>query len=125
MIALRLRHPALRRRRFLDDAAAGWHGVEPFKPDFSDVSRSLALTLDGRRTGREPDQDFYIAFNAWHEALAFGIPPAPQGKPWRRVVDTALAPPLEIVDQKEGPVVEAGAPYRVSPFSLLVLIGEA
>src|SRR6202040_2608378 len=38
MIALRKRHPILRRRRFLDGASAVWHGVEPFRPDFSSWS---------------------------------------------------------------------------------------
>src|SRR5262249_40065017 len=97
MIALRRRHPVLRRRRFLWHTDVAWHGTEPNKPDFSNRSRSLALTLDGRRTGREPDRDFYMAFNASTEALSFTIPPAPQGRGWRRVVDTALAAPQDIV----------------------------
>jgi glycogen operon protein len=125
MIALRRRHTALRRRHFFQgNGDVEWHGVEPRKPDFSDSCRTLALTLDGQKTDREPDRDFYMAFNAWQDALPFVIPPSPNGKPWRRAVDTALASPLDVVGPDEGPVVAAGAPYRVSPFSLLVLISE-
>jgi glycogen operon protein len=100
-----------------------WHGTQPHRPDFSGTSHTLALVLDGRRTGREPDRDFYLAFNAWREALTFTIPPAPQGRPWRRAVDTALASPLDIVPLDQGPVVPEWSAYSVAPFSLVVLIG--
>lgn len=124
MIALRKRHPALRRRNFLWGDDVLWHGVVPYKPDFSPWSRSLALVLDGRRTGREPDRDIYMAFNAWTETLPFRLPPSPQGKPWHRVVDTALLPPRDIVGLDEGQRLEVGTTYPVVAFSTLVLIAE-
>jgi glycogen operon protein len=124
MIALRKRHPALRRRDFLRHTDVSWHGTQPYRPDFSASSRTLALVLDGRQTGREPDRDIYIAFNTWREALAFTVPPAPQRRPWRRAVDTALAPPLDVVGDGEGPVVAEWTAYTLAAFSLVVLIGE-
>jgi glycogen operon protein len=123
MIALRKRHPALRRRHFLRPGEVRWHGTRPNEPDFTAASRTLALTLDGRCTGREADRDFYLAFNAWKEAVRFTVPPAPQGKPWRRAVDTALAPPLDVVGLDEGPLIQEGSGYAMAPHSLLVLIG--
>jgi isoamylase len=132
LIALRKRHPALRRRDFFQGAGpAGterpdirWHGIEPGKPDFSAMSRTLAWCLDGALTGREPDRDFYVACNAWREPLGFGIPDAPNGRPWRRVIDTALASPQDIVEMDAGPAVAAHSSYRVAPYALLVLIAE-
>jgi glycogen operon protein len=124
MIALRKRHPALRRNQFFQEGDVIWHGVAPYRPDFSTASRTLAMVLDGTRTKRERDCDIYVAFNAWRETVAFTIPPAPQDKPWRRVVDTALAAPLDIVGLDEGPVVPVGTRYAVAPFALVVLIGE-
>jgi isoamylase len=124
MIALRKRHPALRRRNFLWGSDVIWHGVVPYKPDFSPWSRSLALVLDGRRTSREPDRDIYMAFNAWTETLPFRIPPAPQGRPWHRVVDTALTPPRDIVGLDEGQRLDVGTIYPVVAFSTVVLIAE-
>ncbi len=124
MIALRRHHPALRRRWFLRGSDVVWHGVTPYQPDFSPWSRSLALVLNGRHTGREAGRDIYMAFNAWTETLHFRIPPPPQGRPWRRVVDTALASPLDIVGLDEGPQVEVGATYPVVPFSTVVFIAE-
>jgi glycogen operon protein len=129
MIALRKRHPTLRRRSFLFGAAGrnrpdiAWHGLEPNAPDFSPASRVLAYTLDGSQTGREPDQDFYVAINGDREqTMPLRVPKPPSGKPWRRVVDTSLSPPLDIVAEGSGPVVPAGATYRLPPLSLAVLI---
>src|SRR5207248_8865263 len=55
LIAMRKRHPALRRRTFFRGPGFGqlmtpdivWHGVEPERPDFSGTSRTLAYCLDG------------------------------------------------------------------------------
>jgi glycogen operon protein len=124
MIALRKRHPALRRRRFLKPGEVRWHGVEVGRPDFSPTSRTLALTLDGRATGREPDRDFYIAFNAWKDPVRFVVPPSPQGRRWRRAVDTALAPPQDIVGLDQGPIISEGSGYVLGGYALLMLIGE-
>jgi glycogen operon protein len=129
MIALRKRHPALRRRSFLFGAEGGlrpdiaWHGLEPNKPDFSPAARTLAYTLDGTQTGREPDRDFYVGINGDRERPApFRVAKSPSGRPWRRVVDTSLAPPQDIVAEGTGPVVPAGATYRLPPLAVAVLI---
>ena len=132
MIALRQRHPALRRREFFRGAGPDgthrpdiiWHGVLPHKPDFSCGSRTLAFALDGRQTGREPDRDFSVACNAWIRPLGFHIPRSPSGKRWRRVIDTALPAPLDLLDLDKGPVVKAETDYMVQPHSMLVLIAE-
>jgi isoamylase len=133
MIQLRKRHPALRRRDFFRGTGAEghlapdvvWHGIEPGLPDFSAHSRTLAYALDGHQTGGEPDRDFYVALNAWREPLPFRIPLPPSGGLWRRVVDTALASPLDIVPTEEGPAVAANTQYPVAPYSLIVLISAA
>ncbi len=107
-----------------------WHGVEPYKPDFGQKSRSLACTLDGRFTGREHDTDyridtdFYIALNAWHEPLGFRIPSAPTRRPWRRMIDTARPAPEDFIAEGAGPVVPDGEVYPLAAFSVLVLISE-
>jgi len=130
MIAFRKRHYSLRRRDFFHGRGPvgnvrpdiTWHGTDPRNPDFSSQSRSLAFTTDGRMTGGEPDSDFYVAFNSWTEVLPFRIPISPSRRPWRRVIDTALASPLDVVGQDQGPEVPALTSYPVAPFSLVVLI---
>jgi glycogen operon protein len=124
MIALRKRHPALRRRKFLRPGDVSWHGVDVNRPDFSATGRCLAMVLDGRQTSRERDRDIYMAFSSWRESLSFTIPPGPQGRAWRRAVDTSLASPLDVVGLDEGPVVPAWSRYSVAPHSLIVLVSE-
>ncbi len=108
-----------------------WHGQEPRKPDWETSSQAIAFTLDGRFNGREidpdyaADNDFYVAINAGREAVPFSIPQSPTRRRWKRVVDTALASPLDIVDEAEGPQVPVASRYNVAPNALIVLISEA
>ncbi len=133
LIAMRKRHPALRRRTFLRGTGPEglqrpdviWHGVEPHAPDFSAGSRTLAFCLDGTRTDREPDRDFYVACNAWIEPIPFRVPRSPNGQRWRRVIDTSLLSPLDIVGLDEGPVFFAETTIHVAPHSMVVFISEA
>jgi isoamylase len=133
LVALRLRHPALRRRTFLTGDTGGgppdvvWHGVEPGRPDFSERSRTLALTLDGRGCDRPGvvDRDLYLAFNAWRDPIEFTIPASPTGRRWRRAVDTALPPPDDAAGPDQGPAVESLRPYRLDARSMIVLVSEA
>lgn len=132
MIWLRKRHPALRRHSFFrgdgqgpdDDPDVIWHGVRPFRVDFSAHSRTLAFAINGARTGREPDADFYVACNAAAEPQGFRIPPSPSDRPWRRVVDTALPSPQDIISSVEGVPVRVNSTYNVAPFSLIVLLAD-
>ncbi|MFI5456959.1 MAG: glycogen debranching protein [Isosphaerales bacterium] len=132
MIALRKAHPVLRRRTFFTGERAGhppeivWHGTHPAEPDFSAVSHSLAFALDGRRSDRPNvvDRDIYVAMNAYTEPLDFNIPAAPSGRPWRRVVDTALPSPEDIVADDEGPRVPVLKVYRVQAHATIILVSE-
>lgn len=106
-----------------------WHGTEPSAPDFSVDSREIAFTIDGRFTGRDDedakgDHDIYVAINGNDMATAFMIPVSPQGRRWRRVVDTSLASPEDIVSEDTGKIVEQGSRYPVGPFSVIVLVTE-
>lgn len=130
MIALRKRHPSLRRRAFFPQdgpPAIVWHGTKPFQPDFSAESRAIALSLDGRRCGRPGvvDRDIYMAFNAYWEPFHFLVPASPTGRTWRRTVDTALASPNDALDLDEGPVISVFHRYKVEPRSMIILVSES
>ena len=71
------------------------------------------------------DNDFYIAVNASDDPIPFRIPPSPTRRKWRRIIDTALASPLDIVTEEEGPHVSDGSRYIIAPRSLIVLVSEA
>jgi glycogen operon protein len=132
MIGLRLAHPILRRRTFFTGERGGlppeivWHGVEPAKPDFSYESRSLAFALDGRRSDRPNviDRDIYVAMNAYTQPLDFRIPAAPSGRSWRRVVDSALRSPDDIIEEDRAPRVSVRHAYRVQAHAMIILVSE-
>ncbi|MFM7539919.1 MAG: glycogen debranching protein GlgX [Planctomycetota bacterium] len=118
---LRKRVPALRRREFLEEGDVVWHGRLPGQPDFSPESQLLAFALDGARTGRESGPDLFVLVWAGMQPITAVIPPSPTGRLWRRVVDTGLPSPEDIVDFGTGPHVDAGAQYRIWDRSLVVL----
>ena len=123
----------LRRRQFLQGPGPKgerkpdiiWHGIKPNNPDFSAKSKAIAFVLDGSQTGREPDADFYVACSAYAEPVPFRIPSAPCRRSWRRVVDTSLAAPLEIIESEDGPRVPAGSSYLLAPFAMVIMVSQS
>src|SRR5262249_20729030 len=102
----------------LGEARKDWHGTRAFQPDWGDQSRTLALSAEMKREG----VFFYLAMNAFWEALEFELPPAGDGSygPWRRWVDTALDSPQDIVPWQEAQPVTGNA-YRVEGRSVVML----
>ena len=61
-----------------------------------------------------------MLINAFWDALEFGIHEGLPGD-WRRVVDTSLPSPDEIVPEDQAPVVRSRS-YRVAGRSVVVLV---
>ncbi len=102
MIALRKRHPALRRAQFLTgDPATGdrglpdinWHGATLSSPPWHDPdARVLAFTL----APASPEEDvLHVIMNMADESLQWSLPELP-GRSWRRAMDTARVSPQDI-----------------------------
>jgi isoamylase len=102
VIALRRRHRAFRRRRYLtgkDAADLRWFtpaGAEMTSADWADpLARSVALFIDGATdpdVGRDgtpmEDDDFILLVNAWWEPLAFQLPADVATRQWEIVCDS-------------------------------------
>jgi glycogen operon protein len=116
LIAFRKSHPVIGRAQFWRDDVR-WYGVGP-EVDLSFHSHSVAYCLHGASQG---DCDLYVMINAYHEPLEFEIQESPASG-WRRVIDTGLDCPLDIVDPGEEPPV-ASLRYWVLPRSVVVLLG--
>ena len=101
-------HPAFSRRRWFKGRPIKGVGLEDIAwflpegiemPDDNwhlDFAKSLAVYLNGkalRSTGSKGEQivddNFYIIFNAYHEALQYKLPFEKYGNNWLRVIDTA------------------------------------
>jgi glycogen operon protein len=105
----------------LREANKAWHGVSLNRPDWSDNSKSVAVTGEMRRAGLW----FHLILNAHHEPLDFELPALGGGQTWRRWIDTALESPHDIDDWREAPPTSS-EPYRVEPHSVVMLIaGQA
>ena len=85
---------------------------------------SISSVPDGTQTLRDPDRDIYVACNAWIDGVSFRIPRSPNGKAWRRAIDTSLLSPCDILGLDEGPTVPNETPYLVAGHSMIVLIAE-
>ena len=93
-----------------------WYGVDS-GPDLSPSSRSLCFHLRGASV---QDADLYVMINAYWERLTFKI--QAQGN-WRRIVDTSLQSPNDIVDEATVPLL-GGNSYDVAGRSIAVLVSN-
>jgi len=128
LIALRKRHPSLRRPRFLTGRPApgtalpdvAWHGERLHEPPWHDGSaRLLAFTLAGVREGETP---LHVILNMSDAARPVAVP-ALTGYAWRRALDTALASPRDISPPEEQAATE-GDQYVAQARSVVVLEGH-
>lgn len=108
------RDPRVTLTQFLHASRIEWHGVRLNQPDWSHQSHSLAVSAHGRHG------HIHMVFNSYWEALDFELPPRADA-PWRRVVDTSLPSPEDIVRPNEAPTV-GGSTYRVGPRSSVLLV---
>jgi len=100
LIHFRKEHSILRRTSFLTGKKQEgfgypdieWHGAEVNHPQWDPKSHSLAMLLNGEyalKEGCKRENDLYAIFNASLKPGTFKLPPAPNGKPWRLIFDTA------------------------------------
>lgn len=134
MIAFRQAHPLLQSTEWLsgiDQVCSGypdvsWHGVQPWKPDWTPSSRSLAFMLCGRHARRMGGRgDFvYACFNSWHESLDFVLPVLPRGLRWHRFADTFLDAPEAIVEPGQELLLSNQKKYSAGARSCFILVGR-
>jgi glycogen operon protein len=136
LIALRNKHPNLRRRRFFQGRPIHGYGVKDiawFKPsgeemtdeDWNDAfAKSLAVFLNGDQIAspgpqgeKIRDDSFLFFFNAHHEAVEFTVPSPEWGRRWTVLVDTA-EPNAESASRS----FSALAPASIAPRSLSVYV---
>jgi glycogen operon protein len=124
MIALRRRHPTLRRRRYIvSDHEANpellWFHTDLTAPDWHDTEAQI---LCFRLAGVASDEPALCVLINMSEKDARLPVPAEIAGAWRRIVDTSLVSPNDIVAlDQSGPLVSVR--YRVAARSIVVLEG--
>ena len=99
LIAFRTEHPVLHQAKALcmqDTLSCGLpgisaHGVQTWRPDFSNYSRILGVLLAGdyaQRPDGTSDDSIYIIFNMYWETKSFDLPTLPAGKEWHAAIET-------------------------------------
>jgi glycogen operon protein len=110
------------RRVSLNQLIAGakfaWHGVKLLRPDWSDASHSLAFGAELASGLR-----FHLILNGYWEPLVFELPALWETQNWRRWIDTALDPPLDICDWRQAPI-HSDREYEAQPRSVVVLLAD-
>ncbi|PTQ94100.1 glycogen operon protein [Mucilaginibacter yixingensis] len=119
-------HPAFRRRKWFQGLPIKGKGLEDiawFLPEGTEMSdenwnhdyaKSLGVFLNGKGIHQlDPeghqieDDNFYLIFNAYHEALEYTFPEKIRGKGWMKVIDTAEDETEDhLLDQKESICVQ-------------------
>ncbi len=116
MIALRKKYFALTREQFVNRVS--WHGTTVGDPDWTGQTRTLSLLMHA--WNGQPG--FYVMFNAHWEQHRFHLPPMDGQWRWRRLVDTNLPSPSDIVDEKNAVPLNPHDHYIVSPRSTVILM---
>jgi glycogen operon protein len=118
MIALRQERFALSRDQFVNRVT--WHGTRAGNPDWTGQSRTLAFQIHGGHG----QPDLFVMFNAHWEPQRFTLPPHQGQWRWRRLVDTNLPSPDDIVGEKEAVPLRPADHYIMSPRSAVILISS-
>ncbi|HWN38819.1 MAG TPA: glycogen debranching protein GlgX [Gammaproteobacteria bacterium] len=120
LIALRKRHPSLRRARFLNGHEAGtpaeirWYGESLDEPDWQDAAASaLCFTLAGV-VPQEPA--LHVMINMAPTARTLPLPD-PVARNWRRIADTTLIAPDDVVPAG---VAVTGSHYVLAPHGIAI-----
>jgi glycogen operon protein len=116
MIALRKRYFALSREQFVNRVS--WHGRKVGDPDWTGQSRALAFHLHGWHG----HPDLYVGFNSHWESQRFALPPHDGQWRWKRLVDTNLPSPDDIVEEAHAVPLRPADHYIMSPRSAVILV---
>jgi isoamylase len=120
LIALRKRHPSLRRPRFLNGHSPGtpaeirWYGESLADPDWQDAGASaLCFTLAGA-VPQEPA--LHVMINMAPTARTLPLPD-PVARNWRRIADTTLVAPDDVVPAG---IAVKGSHYVLGPHGVAI-----
>ncbi|HWF47713.1 MAG TPA: hypothetical protein VG168_11960, partial [Bryobacteraceae bacterium] len=115
------KQPEITLTEFLSQAQVQWHGVKLHRPDWSEISHSLAMSAQNIACQRS----VHFIWNAYWEPLTFELPALPlnaDGK-WMRIIDTSLSAPDDICLEAGREVEEES--YLAEPRSTVLLAWDA
>jgi len=118
IIALRKKYFALNREEFVNRVS--WHGTKIGDPDWTGKSHTLAFQLHGWHSM----PDLYVIFNAHWQWQRFFLPPHDGQWNWKRLVDTRLPSPDDILDEVDAVPLDPSDHYNAGPRSTVIAISQ-
>jgi glycogen operon protein len=108
-------------REFLTQSTIHWHGVKLEKPDWSENSHSIAMTVNAL-SGK---MAMHYMVNAYRKPLTFEVPLEVDGKKvtWSRWIDTALDSPEDICLWQHAKPLANGS-YHVEANSIVIILSK-
>lgn len=131
-IAFRKEHPALHQPEGLkgvDYLTRGFpdisfHSERAWYCSYENTSRLLGVMLCGayaKKTDGEPDDHIYIAYNFHWESRSIALPNLPDGKTWKKAVDTSGFEEEVYFGESEETYSKT---IEISPRTIVVLLGR-
>ncbi len=107
-------------KEFLSKGQFTWHGVKANQPDWSDVSHTIAFTVESMSAATA----MHVMVNAFSERLEFELPQLSKTKnrSWKLWIDTFKPSPHDICEWDTGPIIRRPT-YLVNSYSIVVLMG--
>jgi glycogen operon protein len=135
MIAFRLRHHGFMRPEFYTGRDGSYNAIPDITwfdekgntPDWEKIGFCMALRMDGSKAdilADKDDNDFFIMFNAGNKKTSFSVCEPLREKRWVRAVDTALAPPEDILLPGMEKDLSPPDRYIVQERSMVILISK-
>ena len=132
LITLRKKHPVFRRADFFPDLPhelhhpIRWQSTQPGTTDWSSAAKSLAFLLDGLGVEGKPDNDFFVMLNGDPlKAIRFTAPKPRRNRGWRKIIDTAAPPPMDILEESTAILLPSNNNIKVEPMGAVVLISAS
>jgi glycogen operon protein len=135
MVAFRKAHPVLRNAGHLRNADyvgsgypdISWHGERAWYADWGAQSRRLAFMLCGKhaRAGQVTDDYIYVGLNMHWDGCTFELPRLSEGRTWRLFANSGAAPPEDIWEIGQEPMLSDQAAFVMNPRSTVILVGRA
>lgn len=132
LIAFRKLHPIFYRSHFFvgqngNELDIQWLSPNLAEPDWGGTGHTLMCLINGEREiigENRSDNDALLLFNNSSETTHFHLPPAPGGKAWRLVLDTAQPTPFDIRLPGKELSLPNQSTYTVKAESLVVMLSS-
>ena len=127
LIALRKKHPCLRRTNFEVKKIDGkpqmsWHGLKRNQPDWSEKNKLLALQY----LADYPSDEYglFLIFNALDKERTVELPELPKNRKWYLAINTFFAPPHDIYESGKETLLKAQESYIIKEYSSVLMIAK-